>query len=87
MVSILEIKESDRKMEDVKKRELIKEFARKHMGWNKDQIIIGFPEKDKGEIMNLTKNFSVMVQVEQQDDGEWNVVVVDVKKATNHRNK
>ena len=54
-------------MEDVRKREMIKEFAQKHIEWNKDQIIIGFPEKDKGEIINLTKNFSVMVQVEQQD--------------------
>lgn len=73
-------------MEDVRKREMIKEFVRKHMYWNKDQIIIGFPEADKGEIINLTRDFTVMVQVEQQDDGEWNVVVVDVK-ATDCSNK
>lgn len=85
MVSILEIKEIDRKMEDAKKRELIKEFVRKHMDWNKDQIIIGFPEADKGEIINLTRDFTVIVQVDQQDDEEWNVVVVDVK--SNRSNK
>lgn len=66
-------------MEDVKKRELIKEFTRKHMEYHKDQITIGFPEADKGEVVNLTKNFKLIVEVNQQDDGEWNVIVVDVK--------
>lgn len=65
-------------MEDVKKRELIKEFARKHMKYHKDQITIGFPEADKGEIINLTKNFKLIVEV-NQDDGEWNVIVVEAK--------